>query len=187
MPTPAPDITKAHITDAGIARQLMGVALQYVESGLDVAREVEADTTWVLGIRWGSDKQFTDSAKSALEAAKRWCNDALALLPAQSSSALTAHQRDKTWAAYVSARDTMDLVRKLAGDDYDWLQAFKDAAREVVGTVATTAGEIVGGVADIAGTAAGKAAGGAFKNLGWGALVLGGIVGVALVVRRYAS
>jgi len=171
-------LRKEAITDAKTARRLLELASRYVHQAQGVIDDVKSE--------FFSDKAFIRAAESNAAAAKRWVTEALALLPPASAppEAFTTYHRDKTWAAFNTAAASMNDISRLANDKTNWTDDLQKAAGQVVGSTTQAVGAVLGTAADLAGNAAGGLLGGVFKNLGWGAIVLGGVIGVALVVRK---
>lgn len=170
----ASEITKSQLTDAESAMQLMKTANRFVQSGISTLNEAAADES----------DDFIKAGQSALDSCARWIRETIATLPTKGDTVLTDYQRDKTWVTYEQAKRTMSLLDQLVGEKFNWVEEFVASSRVVVGTVASTVGEVLGTAGSIAGGAAGNAVGGVLKGLGWTAVILGGIIGVALVVNR---
>lgn len=170
----ANEITKSQLTDAASAMELMKVANRYVQNGISTLNEAAADES----------DDFIKAGQSALESCARWIRETIAILPLKGDTPLSDYQRDKTWVTYDQAKRTMSILDQLVGDKFNWVDEFVKSCRVVVGTVASTVGEVLGTAGSIAGGAAGNAVGGILKGLGWTAVILGGIIGVALVIQK---
>jgi len=170
-------IKRESITDAKTARRLLELASRYVHQAQGVIDDLKSQR---------ADKTFIRAAESNCASAKRWVTETLTLLPPASAAKedFTTYHRDKTYASYKIALDSMELITKLANDSTNWKDDLQKAAGQVVGSTTNAVGAVLGTAADLAGGAAGGLLGGIFKNLGWGAVVLGGVIGVALVVRK---